>query len=60
MLCEEKYEAVNHIISEYSKFAQKKYKAMYNWGGKVVSKESCEMHTKLNICALIKQATSTR
>ena len=29
-------ETVNHIISEYSKLAQKEYKTRYDWMGKVI------------------------
>ena len=33
---------VNHIISEYSKLAQKEYKSNHDWEGKVVHWELCK------------------
>ena len=35
-LCGERYETVNHIISECGKLAQKEYKSRYDWMGKVI------------------------
>ena len=32
-LCSDRYEAINHIISECSKLAQKEYKARHDWVG---------------------------
>ena len=34
-------ETINHIISEYSKLAQKEYKARHDWVGKVIQWEMC-------------------
>ena len=42
-LCGDKEETINHIISECSKLAQKKYKGRYDWVGKVIH---WEMHKK--------------
>ena len=41
-LCGDKDEAINHIISEYSKFAQKEYKTRHDWVGKVIHWELCK------------------
>ena len=41
-LCGERYETVNHIISECSKLAQKEYKARYDWVGQVIHWELCK------------------
>ena len=35
-LCNDRNEAINHIISECSKLAQKEYKTTYDWVGKVI------------------------
>ena len=35
-LCGDRDETINHIISEYSKLAQKEYKARHDWVGKVI------------------------
>ena len=35
-LCGDKYETVNHIVSKCSKLAQKEYKTMRDWLGKVI------------------------
>ena len=41
---------INHIICEYSKLAQKDYKTIYDWVGKVIYWEMCKKfkfdHTK--------------
>ena len=36
ILCGDKDETINHIISECSKFAQKEYKARHDWVSKVI------------------------
>ena len=41
-LCGDRDETINHIISEYSKLAQKGYKARHNWAGKVIHWEMCK------------------
>ena len=41
-LCGDKDETINHITSEYSKLAQKKYKTRHNWVGKVNHWELCK------------------
>ena len=41
-LCSDKDETINHIISECSKLAQKKYKTKYDWVGKVIHWEMCK------------------
>ena len=38
-VCGDRDETINHIISEYSKLAQKEYKATYDWVGKVIHRE---------------------
>ena len=38
-LCGDRDETINHIISEYSKLAQKEYKARHDWVGKVMHLE---------------------
>ena len=38
-LCGDRDETINHIISEYSKLAQKEYKARNSWVGKVIHGE---------------------
>ena len=35
-LCDDRDKTINHIISECSKLAQKKYKVRHNWVGKVI------------------------
>ena len=40
-LCGDRDETINHIISECSKLAQKKYKARHDWIGKVIHWEMC-------------------
>ena len=41
-LCGDRDEAINHIISECSKLAQKEYKAGHDWVGKVIHWEMCK------------------
>ena len=41
-LCGDRDETINHIISEYSKLAQKEYKTRHEWVGKVIHWEMCE------------------
>ena len=41
-LCGDRDETINHIISEYSKLAQKENKTRHNWEGKVIHWELCE------------------
>ena len=41
-LCGDRYETINHIISECSKLAQKEYKATHDWVGKVIHREMCK------------------
>ena len=41
-LCDDKYEMVNHIISEFSKLTQKECRTMYDWVGKVIHWELCK------------------
>ena len=38
----DKNQKVNHMISEYSKLSQKKYKTKQNWVGKVIHWELCK------------------
>ena len=40
-LCGDRDETINHIISEFSKLAQREYKARHDWVGKVVHWEMC-------------------
>ena len=42
MLCDERDEMINHIISECTKIAQKKYKTRSEWLGKVIHWELCK------------------
>ena len=42
ILCGEKYETVNHIISGCSKLAKKEYKTRYDWVEKVIYWELCK------------------
>ena len=50
-LCGDRDETINHIISECSKLAQKKFKARHNWVGKVINWKMCKKfkfdHTKI-------------
>ena len=41
-LCCDRDETINHIISEWSKLAQKEYKAKHDWVGKVIHCEICK------------------
>ena len=41
ILCSDRDETINHIISECSKLAQKEYKARHDWIGKVIHWEMC-------------------
>ena len=41
-LCGDRDETINHIISEYSNFAQREYKARHDWVGKVIHWEMCK------------------
>ena len=41
-LCGDRDETINHIISECSKLAQKKYKTRHDWVGKVINRETCK------------------
>ena len=41
-LCSDRDETIHHIISEYSKLAQKEYKARHDWVGKVNHWEMCK------------------
>ena len=49
-LCSDRDETINHILSECSKLAQKKYNTRHNWVGKVIHREMCKKfkfdHTK--------------
>ena len=40
-LCGDRDETINHTISEYSKLAQKEYKARHDWVGKLINWEMC-------------------
>ena len=40
-LCNDRDETINHIISEYSKLAQKEYQTRHDWVGKVIHWEMC-------------------
>ena len=42
MLCDDRDETINHIISECSKLAQKEYKTRHDWVGKVIHRELCK------------------
>ena len=42
MLCGDRDETFNHVISECSKLAQKKYKIRHDWVGKVIHWEMCK------------------
>ena len=41
-LCCDRVETINHIISECSKLAQKKYRTRHDWVGKVIHWEICK------------------
>ena len=41
-LCGDRDETINHMISEYSKIAQKEYKTKHDWVGKVIHWEMCK------------------
>ena len=41
-LCDDRDETINHIISECSKLALKKYKTRHDWVGKVIQWEMCK------------------
>ena len=41
MLCGDRDETINRIISECSKLAQKEYKTRHDWMGKVIHRELC-------------------
>ena len=41
-LCNDREEQINHIISEWSKSVQKKYKTRHTWVGKVIYWELCK------------------
>ena len=41
-LCSDRYETINHIISECSKLAQKEYKTRHDWIGKMIDWEMCK------------------
>ena len=41
-LCDDRDETINHIISKYSKLAQREYKTRHNWVGKVIHWEMCK------------------
>ena len=41
-LCSDRDETINHIISEWSKLAQKEYKTRHDWVGKVIHWELCK------------------
>ena len=41
-LCSDRYENINHIISECRKLAQKEYKTRHDWVGKVIHWEMCK------------------
>ena len=42
MLCGDRDETINHIISECSKLAQKEYKTRHNWVGWMIHWEMCK------------------
>ena len=42
-LCGDRDETINHIISEFSKLAQREYKARHDWLGKVIQWEMCRI-----------------
>ena len=41
-LCSDRNETINHIISEYSKLAQKEYKIRHDWDEKVIVWKLCK------------------
>ena len=42
ILCGDRDETINHIISECSKLVQRKYKTRNDWVGKVIHREFCK------------------
>ena len=42
LLCGNRDETINHIISEYSKLAQMEYKTRYHWVRKVIHWKLCK------------------
>ena len=42
MFSNDRYERINHILSEYSKLAQKEYKTTHDWVGEVIHWELCK------------------
>ena len=42
MLCGDRDETINNIISKFSKLASKKYKTRHEWVGKVIHWELCK------------------
>ena len=42
MLCIDSNKTITHIISEFSKLAQKKYTTRHDWVGKVIHRELCK------------------
>ena len=65
MLCGDRDETINYIISEYSKLAENKYKTRHDWMGKVIYWELCKKfrfdHTKKlymhNLASVLKNDT---
>ena len=41
-LCGDRDETINHIMSEYSKLAQREYKAKHDWVGKMIIWKMCK------------------
>ena len=41
-LCSDRYETINHIISECNKLPQKEYNTRHDWVGKVIHCEMCK------------------
>ncbi len=41
-LFDDRDETINHIISEFSKLAQKEYNTRHDWVGKVIHREMCK------------------
>ena len=66
-LCGDRDKTINHIISKYSKLAQKEYKTRYNWVGKVIHWELCKKfkfdHTNkwymCNLASVLENETQT-
>ena len=42
MLCGDRDEVINQIISEYNKLVQKEYKTRHDWYGKMIHWELCK------------------